>query len=921
MKQKICLLALGALLLSPFGATRDVEAENQCQQNIFISEIGWAGSSRGAADEWLELANAGENGVTLAGWIIEGAGTSGSNLILPENAKILPRSIYLIANYNAENDKSNLAAPPDYVNTAVSLSNSTLRLVLKSEDGCQIDTAGDGSSPFFGGTASGGTVSMVRLEPLTDGVLSAAWSAAETSEGFDSPNDSGTPGTMKWKNILSSAIEITTETETKSEAPAETEINTMETTTETVLTPLTETLGSETNLAEPTAVLSETSSSPEEQPENETDETTEESTTDEILEKLPPTETLVEIKEGTGDEEEKIELIDEETSSETAEVTEITSVVEMPPEQSPQSLQSPSEEEAVVTIVYTKRELLINEFVADPVKNEKEWVEVINPNKQIITLVGWKISESSGRTISLPEGELGYGQVAFAEFSSNALNNQGDKIQIIAPDGTVVDEIEYGTATIPNADDPFSVARGATGNFVVTETPTKGTANIITTTIIKTETTTCSESKENGEKKEEETNQVEAEKEVLPTIQLSELYPNTNGSDATDEFVEVENYGPETIDLFELILKDAAGNDWAFPDHRNLTAGNYLTVYRSEYKFALNNSGEETVGLYSAKGTLLDQTQYENAPKNSTYARDGSTWRWTLFATPNEPNRFSETLADEDSGLVRQASTNLDDAGITATESIASLNLTEARTATSGTRVRLEGIVTVEPGLLGKQVFYLTDNVVGLQIYKADGEFPELFVGDLIELTGTVSVNRGEPRVKIGSEDEIVVITGQVALEVAEVETLGPTEAGRLVKLTGLVIEKSSDRFTIETNDGLAEVKIKERTGITLAELKPGVEIMATGIVGQAEEKYFLLPRSSDDLTVVMEVNPAQTVASNESSEPTGKQSASKANQRNALLVGGVVLVGLTARTLLKRRGNKIKPYEKADKFSFAAAG
>lgn len=910
---------IGALLFSSLGATNVIGAENSCQQNIFISEIGWAGSSKSAVDEWLELANAGETESDLSGWMIEGAGTSGSTLTLPGGAIIPSRSTYLIANYNAESDKSVLAAPPNYVNTAISLSNSALRLLLKDKNGCQIDAAGDGGAPFFGGTGTAGMISMVRLQPLTDGNLSTSWTATENSSGFDNGFlDKGTPGGIEWVALLASTVGEETGVEGGEVAGQEsvtenlntvdgTSIEGEETSAEEAImpSPLPETVEGERESVEtPTTeittgeIFSETI---EEVP----------TTTEETITPSPPLEWSDELK--TEEEGETVETIAETTEEQTPEME----IVEIKIKETP----SP------IVTVYPRGVLLINEFVSDPVKGEKEWVEVINPNNATVSLAAWKISESSGRTIQLPNLQLGYGQIATADFSSGALNNDGDTIRIIAPDGTVVDELVYGTASLPAAADPYSVARGTEENFVITESPTKGKMNIITKTITVMETAVCENSNEENEEAETTVTVMEDETStretvvvdtVPPTICLSELYPNTGGADATDEFIELENYGSETVDLFGLSFQDATGNEWSFADHRELAAGKFLAISRTEYQFALNNSGNETVQLHSVDGILLDQTQYENAPKNFTFARDNELWRWTSIITRDEPNSFPTTVEPEDSGVVRQASADFAVQRTDASESVVRVNIAEARALARDTEVSLEGIVSVVPNIFGRQIFYLTDNATGIQIYKSDGNFPELVVGDLVEINGTISSNRGEPRIKISQEDEIVVIEGGLALEIAESETIGEAEAGQLVRLTGMVTEKSRDKFTLETDGGLSEARIKENTEIDLSKLKPGASVVVTGIVGQSEEKYFLLPRSPNDL---INETPKETAAPIVSIEPTGKQVAAKANQKNAIIISIAVIVGLIVYALNKRRGNKIKSYEKSSKLSFAPTG
>ncbi|MBU4370136.1 hypothetical protein KKG58_05295, partial [Patescibacteria group bacterium] len=54
------------------------------------------------------------------------------------------------------------------------------------------------------------------------------------------------------------------------------------------------------------------------------------------------------------------------------------------------------------------------------------------------------------------------------------------------------------------------------------------------------------------------------------------------------------------------------------------------------------------------------------------------------------------------------------------------------------------GVVIVEPGILGKQFFYIN----GIQIYSYYKDFPELAIGDEISIKGIISQSRGEKRIK-----------------------------------------------------------------------------------------------------------------------------------------------------------------------------
>lgn len=154
---------------------------------IAIGEVAWAGSSRSTADEWIELWNLGSEPADISGWAIEGAAGS-SPLVLPSGSTIAPRGAFVIANYASDDAHGALAIPPSLVTTAVSLPNTSLKLVLKDANGSDIDRTPDGNAPPAG-SSKDPKRSMVRT---SDG----GWTDGAMSAGFDADvADLGTPGT------------------------------------------------------------------------------------------------------------------------------------------------------------------------------------------------------------------------------------------------------------------------------------------------------------------------------------------------------------------------------------------------------------------------------------------------------------------------------------------------------------------------------------------------------------------------------------------------------------------------------------------------------------------------------------------------------------------------------------------------------
>ena len=1053
--------------------------------HVYFSEIAWVGSSLSTSDEWLELYNPLEETVDLSGWSLEGAASSQGTLIIPSGSFIEPGQTFLISNYGADNEKSTLTTIPNYVTSDISLSNSSFKLILKNTEGVAIDLAGDGNAPFAGGSQDDHMVSMHRIDENLDGSLPEAWGASEISLGFDEGIvDLGTPGSLE---IISQETEETIEENDVGatlELPSEEEI-------------VQEENGESTSVDLQTIIINELVSDPVEgvnewielyhageEPLSLTGWTLTEAggkifslpeqtlqpgeylvieMTSSVLNNSGDTVTLYDslgilvnqviygtetipavndphalarTESGTFLETAsptpgEINVFEEEIADEPLEDP-IESDVDVVTTEEETIVES-STEEIEEILSYPVGTLLINEFVSDPVEGEKEWVEIYNPQNEIISLTGWSIQEGAGKTYALPEGSLQAGGYIVIEISSSSLNNSGDTITLLDPSGFIVDEIIYGTDSIPAPNDPNALGRTDDGMFLETTTPTPGEKNSFTEeeiketevleeeennseeTLSETETSSTSTSSNSsgssgsstssstqqtalsysegtllinefvsdpvsGEKEwveiyntttasislqdwylkeasgkkfafdvesisangyvvlefssgnlnndgdtitlldpsgnsidsviygtdtipsvddpyalaknsegtflqtalltPEEQNQFEAQEDIVidpvltnetvessqmdteeeitdlsattqtesPFIDIvffSEIYPNTIGSDETQEFIELHHTGTTTLSLLGWKLQDLSGKNVTLPDIL-LSPGMYLALERPQTALSLNNVGKETVFLYDQNGLLVDELSYANAPKGASYAKFEKGFLWTTAITRNQQNTFQEPILQTNPSPAKQGTT---------TASVVNTTLSDVRNLEIGTRVRLRGIVSASPGMLGNQIFYLSGS--GIQVYKHDGEFPEMPIGDEIEITGTLSSNRGEMRIKLGDEDTIVFLASGMTPSLHPVSELNESLEGFLVQVEGRVISRSKDRLMLETTDAQILVRAKENTDLSLSSFEAGDLVQITGIVSQVDETYSLLVRSQEDIVLLEASAPA----------------------------------------------------------------
>lgn len=126
------------------------------------------------------------------------------------------------------------------------------------------------------------------------------------------------------------------------------------------------------------------------------------------------------------------------------------------------------------------------------------------------------------------------------------------------------------------------------------------------------------------------------------------------GVDTGDEFIEIINLGPSSVNLRGWILDDVEGSGskpYALPD-KTIKTGDYLVFFRSRTRIALNDGGD-VVRLLSPDGRVIDQIAYLRVRAyNLSYGRlpDGSgRLLYGLWPTPGKPNiLFDESPADEE---------------------------------------------------------------------------------------------------------------------------------------------------------------------------------------------------------------------------------------------------------------------------------
>lgn len=355
-----------------------------------------------------------------------------------------------------------------------------------------------------------------------------------------------------------------------------------------------------------------------------------------------------------------------------------------------------------------------------------------------------------------------------------------------------------------------------------------------------------------NEVKKDQTNQIPSgpfSKDVI----INEILPNPEGSDSEGEFVELYNKGNQTVDLNLWQLDDENNGSAPYTiKNKKIAANQYLVFYRTETGLAFNNNGDRA-RLIAPDGKVSSEISYsENASEGVAYARDtDNSWKWTTKPTPGAANIIvSKQTDDENDDSSSNINTNSNSDKEEKTPISHEISIAEAREKEKNTQVKVRGIVTVEPKLLGEKIFYIQDNTAGIQIYFSKEDFPSLKLGDEVTISGKVSENQNEKKINVQEKTDIKVIAHKSLPKPAEIKTGDVAEnyEGELVQIAGKISKSSGNVFYVDDGSGEAKVYIKKTTGIKKPEIKKGDKITITGIVSETSSGYRVLPRYQEDI-------------------------------------------------------------------------
>lgn len=336
-----------------------------------------------------------------------------------------------------------------------------------------------------------------------------------------------------------------------------------------------------------------------------------------------------------------------------------------------------------------------------------------------------------------------------------------------------------------------------------------------------------------------------------PFIIINEIIPNPEGSDDA-EWVELWNAGTTEIDLTDWKLDDDEGGSrpYKIPKDTTIGPGEYLVFKKEITKLAFNNT-YDAARLMDPAGDIIFEISYDEVIEGASYARtENGAWKWTTTLTPGAKNIFTF----QEKSNIKKSTTKTSSSKTSSTTKYIETTLEEIREQDLGDKIKVKGQVIVEPGVLGSQIFYIANEEAcpGIQIYMYNKDFPELKLGDYVEILGILSETGGEKRIKVAEKSHIIILENKevpapLLIKLSEIEE---SLEGCLVSASGEITEKSGSNWYFD--DGEEESKIYFKSSLPFAKPKIdiGEQLEVAGIISQTKTGFRLLPRYEADIKI-----------------------------------------------------------------------
>lgn len=298
----------------------------------------------------------------------------------------------------------------------------------------------------------------------------------------------------------------------------------------------------------------------------------------------------------------------------------------------------------------TQGDVVINEiaWMGNTASANNEWLELKNTTNSDVNVFGWTLTSSDGKIKANLKGFIiaqGFYLMERTDDNSvpevpadliyvGALNNAGQDLTLQDTAKNIIDRVNFPVAW-PAGNNTTKQTMEKTLTGWQTSLNPGGTPKAKNSTGVVKATAPAATA---------------AGAPIINTtypggVIINELLPAPEGSDLTDEWVELHNTNDFSVDLSSWKLQDTKGTPttYAFPKSSSIPSNGYLVLKRPVTKITLNNDADGLNLLWPNK-KVADSVVYDNAIKNQSYNKAASGWQWSKTLTPGTANIVESVL-------------------------------------------------------------------------------------------------------------------------------------------------------------------------------------------------------------------------------------------------------------------------------------
>ena len=348
-----------------------------------------------------------------------------------------------------------------------------------------------------------------------------------------------------------------------------------------------------------------------------------------------------------------------------------------------------------------------------------------------------------------------------------------------------------------------------------------------------------------------------------------------------NEFIELYNPNKVPINLknYSLKKKTGSGNESSLINSKNfigtiapesyflISSSDFGSIIKADLVYSNNNSlaSDNTIILYNSEKRISDEISFTS---NNTLKNNEALKRLDLktpikfdFVIEKEIIKIHNSKNDLITLKNYSDTTSNDDNKKQNDYKI--VDLKNVKKEKNGTMVEVEGIVSVMPGILGSQYFFIHNKydkdfeIYGLKIYNYNKLFPDIKINDKVKIKGELSIISNEIKsykIKTKEINDIEIISSNNILTSTSSEKINTftfNQTDNLKTIEGQITQNSNKKIYLDDGQNEILIDLKDNIGLSKKELEIGKKFSITGLLAftsSSSDSIKIIPLKKEDV-------------------------------------------------------------------------